>query len=212
MVLKIEKPNQGCSRQRRDAFGAPRLSTIVMKKILSLLLIFLAYGFSRAEELLVSSKEPLVVVTPDQWKATKDKSPTSSFPFETFRVVPPASRNAVCLISIFEKDRQEFSDPQYLKKILKGDSRPYVSSTDDLSKLELKEMKINGGLGFYANFVDPDLVGKPVEKGSYKTATPIILSLGTKYLIKVTALCNEINGADYRDVIKIVESIRIKKE
>jgi len=40
----------------------------------------------------------------------------------------------------------------------------------------------------------------------------IILSLGTKYLIKVTVLSDEINGADYRDVIKIVESIRIKKE
>ena len=98
-----------------------------------------------------------------------------------------------------------------VKKILRGDSRPYVTSPDDLPKLELKEVKINGGLGFYANFVDPDLVGKPVEKGNYKTATPVILSLGSKYLIKVTVLCDEINGADYRDALKIVESIRVKK-
>jgi hypothetical protein len=66
-------------------------------------------------------------------------------------------------------------------------------------------------LGFYANFVDPDLVGKPVKEREYKTATPIILSLGTRYLIKITVLCDEIDGADYRDAIKIVESMAIKK-
>jgi hypothetical protein len=116
------------------------------------------------------------------------------------------------LISIYDKDKQKFTDPQFLKTMLRGDSRPYANSPDDLSKIELKEVKINGGLGFYANFVDPDLVGKPVKEGSYKTATPMILSLGSKYLVKVTVLCDEIDGADYRDVIKIVESIGIKKE
>ena len=192
---------------------AERASLEVMKTTISLLLAFFVYGLANADELRVSFKEPVVVVAPGLWKSTKDKSPTSdSFPLETYRVAAPASRNAVCLISIYDKDKQEFTDHQFLKKILRGDSRPYVSSPDDLPKLELKELKINGGLGFYANFIDPDLVGKPVKEGSYKTATPIILSLGPKYLIKVTVLCDEINGADYRDAIKIVESIRIKKE
>ena len=183
-----------------------------MKKITPLLLVVFVCGFARAGDLSVSAKEPVIVVAPDQWKSTKDKSPSGSFPFETYRVVPSINRNAVCLISIFDKDKQEFADPQFLKKILRADSRPYVDSSDELAKLELKEMKINGGLGFYANFVDPDLVGKPVKQGSYKSVTPILLSLGSKYLIKVTVLCDEINGADYRDIIKIVESIGIKKE
>jgi len=183
-----------------------------MKKTTSLLLILLAYEFARAGDLPVSAKEPVLVVAPDQWQSKKTTAPSSSYPFETFRVTPPTNRNAVCLISIFDKNRPEFSNAQFLKTLLRADSRPYVGSPDELSKLELKKMKINGGLGFYANFVDPDLVGKPVRKGSYKTATPVILSLGSKYLIKVTVLCDEINGADYRDLIEIVESIRIKKE
>jgi len=33
-----------------------------------------------------------------------------------------------------------------------------------LPKIEVKDLKISGGLGFYANFVDPDLVGKAGEK------------------------------------------------
>lgn len=183
-----------------------------MKKITSLLLIVLVCGFAHAGDLAVSAKEPVIVVAPDQWQSSKDKSLGGAFPFETYRVTPPGNRNAVCLISIYDKDKPQFADPEFLKKIVRGDSRPYVGSPDELAKLELKELKINSGLGFYANFVDPDLVGKPVTQGSYKTATPVILSLGSKYLIKVTILCDEINGADYRDMIKIVESIRIKKE
>jgi hypothetical protein len=121
-------------------------------------------------------------------------------------------RNAVCLISILDKDKAEFADPQFLKKILRGDSRPYVSSPDELAKLDLKELRIDGGLGFYVNFADPEMVGKPVKRGSYKTATPILLSIGSRYLIKVTIPCDEINGTDYQEAIKIVESIRIKEE
>jgi hypothetical protein len=49
-----------------------------------------------------------------------------------------------------------------------------------------------------------------VKPGSYKTATPVLLSLGTKYLLKATILCDEIDGADYREIVKVVESIRIK--
>ena len=116
------------------------------------------------------------------------------------------------MISIYAKDKPEFGDPEFLKKLLRGDSRPYLNSPGDAAKMEIKELKIAEGLGFYANFTDPDLVGKPVEKGNYKTATPVILSLGSKYLIKVTVLCDDLNGADYQDTIKIVESIKIKKE
>ena len=117
-----------------------------------------------------------------------------------------------CLISVMDKDKKEFADAEFLKKLVRGDSRPYVNSPADLAKLEIKELKIKGGLGFHANFVDPDLVGKPVKKGSYKTATPIILSVGSQYLIKITVLCDEIQGVDYQDAIKIIESIAVKKE
>lgn len=188
------------------------LQLIIMKTRIFLLVIFFACGFIRANESRVSSKEPIVVMTPDNWKAAKDASPTSAFPFETYNVTPPANRNAVCLVTVFDKDRKEFTDPQFLKKLLKGDSRPYLNSPDDFSKIAIKEVKTNEVFGYYANFVDPDLVGKPVEKGSYKTATPIILCLNSKYLIKVTILCDEINGDDYRDAMKIVQSIKIKKE
>lgn len=181
-----------------------------MKSTLLLVLLFIA-GIVHGAELRVSTKEPIVVVAPDGWKAMKERSPLPSFPFETYRIEPGGNRNVACMISFFDKDKPEFADAAFLKKLVRMDSRPYVASASELSKVDVKEVKINGGLGFYANFVDPDLVGKPVELGSYKTATPVIVSVSSKYLIKVTVLCDEIDGADYRDAMAIVKSIKVKK-
>lgn len=183
-----------------------------MKRAISIVGVLLASAFSNAGELHVSSVEPVFVTAPAQWELGKDRAPAGSFPFETYHIAAPADRNALCLISIYAKDKPEFADPQFLKKLLRQDSRPYFSSPADESRMEIKELKIKGGLGFYANFTDPDLAGKPVQKGAYKTATPVILSLGSKYLVKVTVLCDDLGGTDYRDAVSIVQSIRIKTE
>lgn len=182
-----------------------------MKTTWSLAILFIA-GIVNGAELRVSSKELVVVVAPDGWKATKDRPPVATFPFETFRIEPSGNRNEICLVTVYDKEKPEFSNAAFLKKLLKGDCQPYVSSADVLAKLDVKEMKIEGGLGFYANFIDPDLVGKPIQKGKYKTATPIIVTLNSKYLIKITMMCDEIDGADYRDAMTMVKSIKVKKE
>src|SRR5215472_4017444 len=128
-----------------------------MKSTVSFLLMALVCGLANAAELRVSSNEPVVVTAPDHWTSLKNKLPSASFSFETFRIQPPANRNVICLVSIIDKDKQAFAEPEFLKKLLRADSRPYVNSANELSKVEIKELKITGGLGFYANFVDPDL-------------------------------------------------------
>src|SRR4030095_15568149 len=118
------------------------------------LVISFVAGIANGAELRPSSKEPVVISAPDQWKATKDKAPGATFPFETYRIEPPTNRNAVCLISIYDKDKPEFADTQFLKKLLRGDCRLYLGSPNELSKVEVKELKLDGGVAFYANFVD----------------------------------------------------------
>jgi hypothetical protein len=58
-----------------------------MNKTLWVFLILLACGLASAGELQVSSKEPVVVMAPDQWKAVKDKSPSGPFPLTDQRGV-----------------------------------------------------------------------------------------------------------------------------
>jgi hypothetical protein len=174
-------------------------------------LVLIVVQAARGEELRVSSKEPLFVTAPKGWQAGKDKPATQKFPFETFHIVPPDKRNATLLITIFANDKPEQTRPEFAKLILRGDCRPYVGSADELPNVKIKEMKLDGGQAFYAEFVDPDLVGKPVKAGSFKTATPLMLTLDARYLIKVTILCDKLDGDDHRDALKIVQSIRLKK-
>jgi hypothetical protein len=189
-----------------------RYKITLMKKIMTLFTILLATAYARAGELQVSSTDPIFVTVPDHWQAAKYSPPDHPSPAETYRIVPPDSRNAAVLFSLFDKSTPEFSDPEFLKKTLRGTFVVYVASPVDLPKIPIKELNIKGGLGYYASFVDPDLVGKPVEKGNYKISTSAIVGLGSKYLIVITVLCDQINGADYRDAINIVESIKVKKD
>ncbi len=161
-----------------------------------------------AGELPVSSKSPVVVMAPDTWRSAKDNSALATVvPFETFQVTPAAPRNAVCFISVVEKPAPENTNLEFLRKAVRVECKPY---TNDPAKVEIKDLKIDGGVGVYANFVDPDLVGKPVTKGEYKSATLMYVGLGPRYFIKVTVLCDDLNGADYREAMQIVESLKTK--
>jgi hypothetical protein len=164
-----------------------------------------------AAEIRLSDTENLAINAPDGWTARPDRAKDPFWPFVTIRISPGGERNAVCLISILDKNREEFKDPETLRRILLLDTRPYVPSAEDRKKVEFKKLTIAAGLGFYANFTDPDLVGKPIKKGSYKTATPLVISLGSDYLIKATILCDDLDGPDYAEALKIVESLKVKK-
>jgi hypothetical protein len=181
-----------------------------MSKVITLVAVLFLSGVAEAETLSVSGKEPVVVDAPDPWKSERDKE-HSEFPFETYRVAPTGDRNVILLVSVLSPENREIPDSDSLKRLLKEGCRPYLGPTGD-GKIEIKELKIDGVRGYYANFVDPDLVGKPVVKGKYKTATPMYLNLNSKYLISLTLLCDDLKGADYREAFKIAESVRVKKD
>ena len=61
----------------------------------------------------------------------------------------------------------------------------------------------------FANFTDQNLVGKPPVRGDHKTATSVLIAIGTSHLIKVTILCDDLAGRDYAEAMEIVKSIRV---
>ncbi len=182
-----------------------------MKLSAAMVLFSTAVCCLSAGELKISKVDRVVVVTPEGWNEAAGALAGRPLPFPTVRIAANGDRNAVCLVSILGKNHDEFRNPDVLKQILRGDSRPYLNPGDGLAKVEAKTLPIQAGLGFYANFTDPDLAGKPVHKGSYKTATPIILSIGSDYLIKATILCDDLQGRDYSEALEIVKSIQLEK-
>ena len=180
-----------------------------MNRILWLVAFCIALTSSRAAVLRISSDEPVLVTAPAGWTATKHKSATRDFPFESFRIAPAGDVNAVCLVSIIGKNDERFNDKELLQKAVKLNSRPFVNSAKEIESVELHELKINEGAGYYADFVDPELVGKPIKKGNFKVATPVVVNLGKKYLIKLTILTDQVDGPEHKELLKVVQTLRV---
>jgi hypothetical protein len=155
-------------------------------------------------------KEPIVFNIPENWKLAKGKIPKTPKAL-AYMLSSPAARNAQCSISIENSEMNSADTEKLLKKLLSDDCKPYLSPPDSLSKLEFKEIKLKEGLGLYMNFIDPDMIGKHVKIGSYKTVTPIVLSMGSKYLVRATIFCDDISGEDYMKIMKMIETMSLKK-
>jgi len=180
-----------------------------MKIITALFSLLLLLAHASAAELKIAAGEPLVVETPAGWVSVPATPPGAPRGAATVRIVAPGERNAACMISIVAKNREEFKDPKALKRVLRGACGAYLSSPAEAEKMEVKELPIQGGLAFYANFTDPDLVGKPIKKESYKTATPIVLSIGAGYLINITIFCDDLKSRDYTEALEMVKSLKL---
>jgi hypothetical protein len=137
--------------------------------------------------------------------------PNPGFPFETARFIPDNDRNAICLISPLARNRPDFANREFLELVLRNDSRPYWEPGQQAADIEVKEVQIPGGIVVLANFTDQSLVGKPPVQGDYKTATSVLISLGTSHLIKATILCDDLADLDYAEALEIVKSIRVIK-
>jgi hypothetical protein len=180
-----------------------------MNRLLWLIAFCISLTCTHAAVLRLSSVEPVLVTAPAGWTATQFKPAARDFPFESFRIAPAGDVNAVCLVSIVGKNDERFDDKELLQKAVKLNSRPFVKTEKELESVDLHELKIHEGAGYYADFVDPDLVEKPVKKGSYKVATPVMVNLGKKYLIKLTILSDKVDGPEYKELIKVVETLRV---
>jgi len=159
----------------------------------------------------ISSIEPLVVSLPSGWEAGEVQPPSPVFPFETTRLAPDGDRNAACMISPLAKDRPDLTTREALDFLVRNDSRPYWEPGQRAADIEVKELPISGGIAMFANFTDQILVGKPPVRGDYKTATSVLVAIGTSHLIKVTILCDDLAGREYAEALEIVKSIRVAK-
>src|SRR2546423_1546813 len=91
--------------------------------VVCLFALLSAVSFANGATFRVSTKEPVIVVAPSQWKIANDKRPTAEFPFETFRIFAADGRNAVCMVSIVARNNEKFAEKDFLRKMLTAQAR-----------------------------------------------------------------------------------------
>ena len=162
------------------------------------------------QRILPKDKEPIIFNIPENWKSAKGRIPEIPWA-QAYILNSPAARNAKCSISIEYSEMNSAETDKSLKKFLSDDCKPYLSTPNSLSQIEFNEIKLKEGSGLYMNFIDPDMIGKPVKIGDYKTVTPLVSSMGSKYLVRATMFCDDINGEDYRQIMKMFKTMSLKR-
>lgn len=181
-------------------------------KLLLICALCLLASVARTAELQVDPDAPIHVTLPAGWSKNDEPHGPPVVRFHTIRFFAGGNRNAEVLISVLDKDRSDRVDEKRLKEVLKADCLPYVTSARELNGIKPKSLPLAAsGTAYYANFTDSNLIGKPTRKEVFKTATVMIIALGTKYVLKATILCDEFDGVDYREAMAIVTSLSEKR-
>jgi hypothetical protein len=128
-------------------------------------------------------------------------------PFPTVRFVPVDNRNAELLVTLIPMEITKVSDAASLRMFHRGLCAPMMTSLDQ--RLNVSELKLAQGSGVYTTFEDPDLVGKPVKRGSYKAATPVALWLPPDVVLQVTLFTDTVSGPDVEEGLKILTSAKL---
>jgi hypothetical protein len=117
---------------------------------------------------------------------------------------PKDGRNATVLFTLFPGEFLEVSDTATLKKLNRMASRPFLPSPN--AEVPLTEFTCPHGSGVYANFEDPDLVGKPSQKGNYKFATVVTVLLSGGWTLQATILTDGLALPEFNEALEIIQS------
>lgn len=175
-----------------------------MKIFLPLFLCLCAGSALRADVLA----NVVEITPPSSWMKTDPRGPGEpSSPLPTLRYAPKDGRNAMVLLTFVPPEYAQVTELESLKKFFRQIAGPYLPTPE--AKLMAEEVKLPAGVGIFATFEDPRLVGEPVKKGTYKCATPVAVLLTGGGTLHITILTDSKDGADLQEAFKIVQSAKL---
>ena len=176
-----------------------------MKKILTLLLLSAAGLLAQSQKLDLGSHGKLSLYVDDTWKF--DIADYGDRQIVT--VAPKGDINASCSLTITfpEQDRLDTKKRLSLRVEVNGQA---LADHSVEGKSIAKEFSLLTGFGFYCNFTDPELIGKPSERGNFKTITAGLIHLAADVLIEVTISADGFNSEPYQQLLGMIEGMEFK--
>lgn len=153
-----------------------------MKKLFAMVLVLVAVAAGRAQEVLdLGQHGKLTLYLLGDWKTE-----VSTLGREVTLNIRSAKEatNAACTLSVSFPDVDRFDSKAKLKMRVEIDGQGYVEQSVE-GRAFAKEFNLASGMGFYCNFTDPNLRGKPVKPGDYKVVTVGKIKLSPTVLVDV---------------------------
>lgn len=119
------------------------------------------------------------------------------------------SVNAECTISVTFPDTDRFDTKARLKLRVEADSRSAAEQAVE-RKAVAQEFTLTTGFGFYCNLTDPELRGKPPEKGNFKNASVGKIRLAPDILVDVSIMADGFSSEPYQQLLGAIEGMELK--
>jgi hypothetical protein len=152
-----------------------------MKKFATLFLFSAVAAFAQMETLVLGPHGKLTLYLPGDWKTVTTRNTQ-----QITLVISPAKAavNAECTLVVSFPEVDRFDTKARLKLRVEADGHGLAEQSVE-RKAYAREFSLTTGYGYYCNFTDPDLRGKPMEKGNYKVASAGKIRLSPAVIVDV---------------------------
>ena len=119
------------------------------------------------------------------------------------------SVNASCSIKVSHPETDRYDTKARLKLRVEADCLPYAEQSVE-GKPYAKEFAISAGYGFYCNFTDAALRGKPAPPGEFKVVSAGKIRLAPDILIEVFFGADSFRDEAYQQILGAIEGLEFK--
>lgn len=174
-----------------------------MKRLLALLLLFAAGPlWAQSETIDLGSRGKLTIYIGDSWRfETADYADR-----HLVSIKPKNDANAECTLTITFPESDRFDTKNRLKQRIEIDAMRFADQSVE-GKAYGKPFSLKTGYGFHCDFTDPELVGKPPQKGNYKTISVGLIHLTPEILIEVAINADGFSSGPYNELLGAIEGM-----
>ncbi len=174
-----------------------------MKTLFTILLLCVAVSARGQEVLDLGAHGKLTLYLLGDWRTE-----VSTLGREITLTIKSAKEatNASCTLAVSFPEVDRFDTKAKLKMRVEIDGQGYAAQSVE-GRAYAQEFTLTKGYGFYCNFTDPSLRGKPVKPGDYKVATVGTIRLSPQVLVNVFIGAEGFRDAAYQQILGAIEGM-----
>lgn len=177
-----------------------------MKKLIALLLITVACACAQVETIDLGPRGSLRLYLPGEWKTD-----LSTLGREITLSIRPAkeSVNASCTVAVSFPEMDRFDTKSRLKLQVEADGAGFAPQSVE-GRAVAREFNVTTGFGFYCNFTDAMLRGKPSKPGDFKVVSAGRIRLAPQILVDVFIGADGFRDESYQQLLGAIEGMEFK--
>jgi len=127
----------------------------------------------------------------------------------TYTISPNNDANASCTIAVTFPETDRFDTKARLKLRVEADGHGLAERSVE-GKAIAKELTLTSGYGFICNFTDPEMRGRPSQKGNYKVLSVGRIRLNAEVLLEIAIMADDFKGEHYQQLLGAIEGMEFR--